>query len=66
MIAYLVIWEGTHRTLIYGVVALALWIAAWLTYLRTDIRNFINRRKPHRWGVDMATKSVTAGPKPIQ
>ncbi len=66
MIAYLVIWEGTHRTLIYGLVALALWIAAWLTYLQSDIRNYIKRRKAHRWGVDMATKSVTAGPKPIQ
>ena len=32
MLAYLMIWEGTHRTLIYGVIAVALWISAWLVY----------------------------------
>jgi len=66
VLAYLTIWEGNHRTLIYGVIALALWIAAYLVYLKNDIRNYLNRRKAHRWGVDMETKSVTAGPKPVQ
>jgi hypothetical protein len=66
LLAYLMIWEGTHRTLIYGVIALALWIAAWATYLKNDIRNYFRRRQAHRWGVDMQTKSVTSGPKSVQ
>jgi hypothetical protein len=66
LLIYLMIWEGNHRTLIYGVIALALWIAAWLYYLKNDVRNYFRRRKAHRWGVDMAAKSVTVGPKPVQ
>ncbi len=66
MLTYLAIWEGNHRTLIYGVIALALWIAAYMTYLRNDIRLFRKRRQPHKWGVDMHTKTVTSGPKPVQ
>ena len=66
MLIYLTIWESNHRTLIYGVIALALWAAAYLIYFKTDIRNYFKRRKAHRWGVDMAAKTVTSGPKPLQ
>jgi hypothetical protein len=66
MLAYLMIWEGTHRTLIYGVIAVALWISAWLVYLKNDIRNYFKRRQAHKWGVDMQTKTVTAGRRPVQ
>ncbi len=66
LLTYLTIWEGNHRTLIYGVIALALWLAAYLTYLKNDIRNYFRRRAAHRWGVDMSTKTVTSGPKPVQ
>jgi hypothetical protein len=66
LLVYLMIWEGNHRTLIYGVIALALWIAAWAYYLRNDVRLYLLRRKSHRWGVDMAAKTVTSGPKPVQ
>jgi hypothetical protein len=66
MLRYLVIWEGNHRTLIYGIIALALWIAAYLVYLKNDIRNYFKRRNAHRWGVDMQTKTVTSGPKSVQ
>jgi len=66
VLTYLAIWEGNHRTLIYGVIALALWISAWLVYLKNDIRNYLKRRAAHRWGVDMATKTITSGPKPVQ
>ncbi len=66
MLAYLMIWEGTHRTLIYGIIAIILWISAWAIYLKNDIRNYFRRGKAHRWGVDMQTKSVTAGPKGVQ
>jgi hypothetical protein len=65
VLTYMMIWEGTHRTLIYGLIAISLWISAYLVYLKTDIRHFLNRRKPHRWGVDMATKNVTSGPKGV-
>jgi hypothetical protein len=66
VLTYLIIWEGTHRTLIYGIIAIALWIAAWVTYLKNDIRNYFRRRQAHRWGVDMQTKTVTSGPKGLQ
>jgi hypothetical protein len=66
VLEYLAIWEGNHRTLIYGIIALSLWVSAWLIYLKSDIRNYFRRRAPHRWGVDMAAKTVTSGPKPVQ
>ena len=66
MLEYLSIWEGNHRTLIYGIIALSLWVSAWAVYLRSDIRNYFRRRAPHRWGVDMEAKTVTSGPKPVQ
>ncbi len=66
LITYLTIWEATHRTLIYGLGALSLWIAAYLIYLKSDIKRYLQRRKAHKWGVDMETKSVTAGPKSVR
>jgi hypothetical protein len=66
LLTYLMIWEGTHRTLIYGVIALILWISAYLVYWKNDLRHWLQRRKPHRWGVDMETKNVTSGPKGVR
>jgi hypothetical protein len=63
LLTYLMIWEGTHRTLIYGVIAIVLWVSAWAIYLKNDIRNYFRNRRAHRWGVDMETKTVTSGRK---
>jgi hypothetical protein len=66
LLRYLIVWEGTHRTLIYGVIALSLWVAAYLIYWKNDLINWQKHRKPHRWGVDLANKSVTSGRKGLQ
>ncbi len=61
MLTYLIIWTGIHRTALFGGVAIGLWIASYTYYLKYDIRNYFKNRRAHRWGVDMAKKSVTAG-----
>jgi len=61
VLTYLIIWTGIHRTAIFGLVALGLWVASYVYYLKNDIRNYFKVRSAHRWGVDMAKKSVTAG-----
>ncbi len=65
MYALWVTWELTHRAWIAGGVALILWIAAYGTFLQYDVRAYFNRRKPARWGVDMAARKITSGRKPL-
>jgi len=66
MYASLSFWESTHRGWILGVIALCLWTAANYIYLRHDIRTYLRRRRAARWRVDLATKTITAGRKPIE
>jgi hypothetical protein len=61
-----VLWEGAHRGVLFLVAAVILWIATYYTYLRFDIQRFFEKRKAHRWSVDMERKVVTSGPKPVQ
>ncbi len=65
MYANLMIWEATHRTLLWGSSAAILWVAAWYWYLRGDIRMLISRRSAQRWKVDMSTRTVVSGRKPV-
>jgi len=65
MYASLMIWEATHRTLLWGLSAAILWMSAWYWYLRYDIRGIIKLRSAQRWKVDMATRTVVQGRKPV-
>jgi len=65
MYADLMIWEATHRTLLWGTAAAMLWLASWYWYLRGDIRAFFKHRAAQKWKVDMSTRTVTAGRKPV-
>jgi len=66
MYAMLMVWEETHRGLLWGIAATVLWLASYGYYLRGDIRGYFKRRAAQRWAVDMATRTVTAGRKPVQ
>jgi hypothetical protein len=66
MYAGLLFWEETHRAWIMGAIGACLWIAANYVYLRHDIRAYFKRRRAARWSVDMATRTITAGRKPIE
>jgi hypothetical protein len=50
---------------LWGPLALFFWVAAWVWYLRGMIRTAWKERRPHRWGVDMNTRQVTAGKPPV-
>jgi hypothetical protein len=65
MYGFLIVWEQTHRVLIWGVIAVGLWVATYLIYLRQDISIYLRNRRAQRWGVDMSTRTVTSGRKPI-
>ncbi len=65
MYAFLIVWEQTHRVLVWGIIAVSLWVGTYLIYLRTDISIYLRNRRAQRWGVDMATRTVTSGRKPI-
>ncbi len=65
MYAILMIWEQTHRNLIWAIIAASLWIATYVVYFRTDISVYLRNRRAQRWGVDMATRTVTSGRKPL-
>ncbi len=62
----LLIWGNAHRVILEGVFALVLWIAAYFWYLKSDLYWMYRRRQPHVWRVDMATKSVKAGPRSVR
>jgi hypothetical protein len=66
MYASLLFWEEAHRGWILGAIGFCLWLATYYIYLRYDIRQYIRRRQPTRWSVDMATRTITAGRKPIE
>jgi hypothetical protein len=66
MYASLLFWEETHRAWIMAVIGIGLWIAANYVYLRHDIRAYRRRRHAARWSVDLATRTITAGRKPIE
>jgi hypothetical protein len=65
MIGFLIFWEQTHRVWIWAVIALSLWAATYLIYLRQDITLYFRKRRAERWGVDMATRTITSGRKPL-
>jgi hypothetical protein len=58
-------WEENHRVLIIAVIAASLWIATYALYFRDDFWKYLRNRRAQRWGVDMATKTVTSGNKPV-
>ncbi len=66
MYAALLFWEQTHRTLIVSAIAVVFWIATYYIYFRYDLRAYLRRRQAGRWSVDMATKTVTAGRRPVE
>jgi len=66
MYASLLFWEETHRPWILAVIAVCLWVATYYIYLRHDFRAYRRRRQAARWSVDLATRTITAGRKPIE
>ncbi len=56
-----VIWISVHRSLLFAIVCFSLWGGAQWWYLRYDIRNYLNSRKPHNWSVDMEAKTGKGG-----
>jgi hypothetical protein len=64
--AFFMIWVSAHRVLFLAFGAFLLWIAAYLYYLKNDIRAYFRNRAPHVWGVDMEKKKVTQGRAALQ
>jgi hypothetical protein len=60
-----ILWRSAQSVWVWGTVGVALWISAWMYYLRGHIRTHWLETQPHRWGVDMQARKVTAGKKPI-
>jgi hypothetical protein len=60
-----VAWSLFKSAWVWGTLGLALWLAAWLYYLRTMIRTRWLEVRPHRWGVDLETGKVTFGKRPV-
>jgi hypothetical protein len=53
-----------HRTLLIGLIAIALWFGAYYKYFSRYLRPYYNRTKPHSWSVDMVNKRALRQGKP--
>jgi hypothetical protein len=59
------IWASVQSPWLWAPMGIALWIASWLYYFRGMIRTRIKETQPHRWGVDLQGRKVTAGKRPV-
>jgi hypothetical protein len=55
------IWISVHKNLVYGIIAIGLWVVANYIYFRRDIAAYRARRRPHVWEVDMKSRKVVRG-----
>jgi hypothetical protein len=66
MLNYLLIWASEHSTIILLCAGLSLWVAAYYWYFKDEWANYVRSRKPHRWSVDMETKTSRGGRKRVE
>ncbi len=57
---YFILWLNEHRMLVVWLLAITLWVGAYVFYFRQLIRNWLMRGRPHSWSVDMVTKKAVA------
>ncbi len=55
------LWLSAHRIAVVVLTGGILWALGCWVYLRPDIANFIRRRQPRAWQVNIATKQAVRG-----
>jgi len=58
---YIMIWASAHRAMVIFVVGASMWVAAYAWYFKGDWDRYWRERKPHKWSVDMESKTVKGG-----
>jgi len=58
---YFMIWASAHRTIVILIVGLSMWVAAYAWYFKGDWDRFWRERRPHKWSVDMESKTKKGG-----
>ncbi len=65
-VTYIMIWASAHRALVIFIVGFSMWIAAYVWYFKGDWDTYWRDRRPHRWSVDMVTKTSKGGKKRVE
>ncbi len=60
------IWGSAHQVLVILAIGVSMWAAAYIWYFKDDWNRFRRDRRPHKWSVDMATKTAVGGRKRIE
>ena len=57
------LWASAHQVIIILLIGLSMWAAAYMWYFRDDWLRYRRDRRPHKWSVDMVTKTGAGGPQ---
>ena len=60
------IWASAYQVPVILGIGFSMWLAAYVWYFKDDWKRQLRDRKPHKWSVDMATKTAVGGRKRIE